>query len=333
MTLTSAARPLGARSATARTAGSLTLGLALASALTAVAGSPAAADTTGGYEMCPTVYYYVVPEGSPGLEAIADLILDDPERADEIYGYNEGRSQSDGTALGEDRAVQPGWRLVVPFDSGGEGVYEGRDPLCVVAVDQANAQGVAPPSPPPAPPAYTPPPENEPSASPSEDADASAGPGDRPKIDPRILIVGAVVLILLTLLTLFWQPVFKAIAWPFKKIAALPWRKPRKPRSARIAAAMRRRRAATESVISDPDAVHRAGGAHTDLLSAPAEIPARPVAILTTLDETTAIVPVGATPPPPHGASSAPPPGVTPEARRRPARSTSPPPRTPSCGR
>ncbi|MEU2949229.1 hypothetical protein VSQ78_00185 [Nocardiopsis alba] len=297
MTLTSAARPLGARSATARTAGSLTLGLALASALTAVAGSPAAADTTGGYEMCPTVYYYVVPEGSPGLEAIADLILDDPERADEIYGYNEGRSQSDGTALGEDRAVQPGWRLVVPFDSGGEGVYEGRDPLCVVAVDQANAQGIAPPSPPPAPPAYTPPPENEPSASPSEDADASAGPSDRPKIDPRILIVGAVVLILLTLLTLFWQPVFKAIAWPFKKIAALPWRKPRKPRSARIAAAMRRRRAATESVISDPDAVHRAGGAHTDLLSAPAEIPARPVAILTTLDETTAIVPVGATPP------------------------------------
>ncbi|PWV45724.1 hypothetical protein [Nocardiopsis sp. L17-MgMaSL7] len=299
MTLTAAARPLGTRSAatrTARTATGLAVSASLVAALLSALASPAGADTAGTYDMCPQVYYYVVPEGSPGLEAIADLILDDPERADEIHELNAGRTQSDGQALGEDRAVQADWRLVVPFDSGGEGVYEGRDPLCVVAVDQANAQGVAPPSPHPAPPAYSPSPEEEPSAEQGEVTDVTPQ-DDKPKIDPRLLAAGAAALILLTLLTLFWQPIGRAIAWPFRRIAALPWRRPRKPRSARIAAATRRRRAATERVTADPDAVHRAGGAHADLLGAPAEVPARPVAILTTPGETTAIVPAGATPP------------------------------------
>ncbi|MFE1167457.1 hypothetical protein [Nocardiopsis sp. NPDC058789] len=300
MNLTAAARPLEARSAatrTVRTASTLVVGTSLVAVLlSALGAAPAGADTTGTYDMCPQVYYYVVPEGSPGLEAIADLILDDPERADEIHELNVGRTQSDGQALGEDRAVQTDWRLVVPFDSGGDGVYEGRDPLCVVAVDQANAQGVAPPSPHPAPPAYSPPPEEEPSAQEGEVTDVTPQ-DDKPKIDPRLLAAGAAGLILLTLLTLFWQPIGRAVAWPFRKIAALPWRRPRKPRSARIAAATRRRRAATERVTADPDAVHRAGGAHADLLGAPAEIPARPVAILTTPGETTAIVPAGATPP------------------------------------
>lgn len=306
MTLTAAARPLETRSAatrTARAATTLAVGASLAAALlSAPVTAPASADTTettdttDTYDMCPEVYYYVVPEGSPGLEAIADLILDDAGRADEIHELNAGRSQADGQALGEDRAVQTDWRLVVPFDSGGEGVYEGRDPLCVVAVDQANAQGIAPPSPHPAPPAYTPPPEEEPSAEQGEVTDVTPQ-DDKPKIDPRLLAAGAAGLVLLTLLTLFWQPIGRAVAWPFRKIAALPWRRPRKPKAARAAAAARRRRAATERVMADPDAVHRAGGAHSDLLGAPAEVPARPVAILTTPAETTAIVPAGATPP------------------------------------
>ncbi|MFE3461022.1 hypothetical protein ACFXKD_26060 [Nocardiopsis aegyptia] len=323
MILTAAARPLTHRSATtraARSAAALATGAALASALAtalvAVPVAPARADTTApdtttgtaptdttgttdattGYDICPEVYYYVVPEGSPGLEAIADLILDDAERADEIYELNAGRTQADGQALGEDRAVLPEWRLVVPFDSGGEGVYEGRDPLCVVAVDQANALGVAPPTPPPPPPAYTPPPEEEESPAQGETVDLNEEQ-ERPKIDPRILIAGAIGLVLLTLLTLFWQPVFRGIAWPFRKIAAMRLSKPKNPRAARPAVAARRRREATERVTDDPDAVHRAGGAHSDLLGAPADVPARPVAILTTPDETTAIVPAGATPP------------------------------------
>ncbi|MCK9872205.1 hypothetical protein MRI28_21620 [Nocardiopsis dassonvillei] len=180
--------------------------------------APAAADTatgTGTYDICPTVYYYVVPEGSPGLEGIADLVLGDPERADEIYEYNAGRTQADGGALGEDRQVRPEWRLVVPFDAGGEGVYEGLDPLCVVSVDQANALGQEPPSPPPAPPAYTPPPEEEPSA---EAASGDAAAEEEPSIDPRLLAAGAAGLVLLTLITLFWQPIGRALAWPRKSV-------------------------------------------------------------------------------------------------------------------
>lgn len=296
MTLTAAARSGHPRSRWSVRAATTVL----AAALTAALAAPATADTGTGeadtYEICPTVYYYVVPEGSPGLEAIADLILGDPERADEIYQYNEGRTQADGDALGEDREVTPEWRLVVPFDAGGEGVYEGRDPLCVVAVDQANANGVAPPSQPPAPPAYTPPPEE----SPSEDASASSGAPEEEEersIDPRVLAAGAAALVLLTLITLFWQPLGRAIAWPFRKVAAARRNRPHKRRPARPGTAARRRRAATDLITADPGAGKRAGAAHAELLAAPADVPARPVALLTTPSETTAVVPAGATPP------------------------------------
>ncbi|WP_026122297.1 hypothetical protein [Nocardiopsis halotolerans] len=258
--------------------------------------APAAADTTGsdtgtGYEICPTVYYYVVPEGSPGLESIADLVLGDPERADEIYEYNAGRTQADGGALGEDREVRPGWRLVVPFDAGGEGVYEGPDPLCVVAVEEANALGVAPPSPPPPPPAYTPPPEE-----PTAEASPSSTE-EEPSIDPRVLAAGAAGLVVLTLVTLFWQPIGRAVTWPFRRIAAARANRPKKRRTARPGVAARRRREATDLIDSDPDAAKRAGTAHAELISAPSDVPARPVALLTTRSETTAVVPAGATPP------------------------------------
>jgi hypothetical protein len=292
VTLTAAARSGSSRARPARGARAFT---AVLSAWCAASAAPAAADTaTSTYDICPTVYYYVVPEGSPGLEGIADLVLGDPERADEIYEYNAGRTQADGGALGEDREVLPEWRLVVPFDSGGEGVYEGLDPLCVVAVDRANALGQEPPSPPPAPPAYTPPPEEESSA---EGSSGDAAAEEEPSIDPRVLAAGAAGLVLLTLITLFWQPIGRALAWPFRRVAAARADRPRKRRPSRPGAAARRRRAATDLVASDPDAARRAGTAHAELIGAPADVPARPVALLTTPSETTAVVPAGATPP------------------------------------
>ncbi|PDP85875.1 hypothetical protein CQJ94_19180 [Glycomyces fuscus] len=297
MTLTAAARSVRARSARGIRASMAVP--AAGSVLAALLAAPAAADTgtdtgTGTYDICPTVYYYVVPAGSPGLEGIADLVLGDPERADEIYGYNAGRTQADGGALGEDRRVLPEWRLVVPFDAGGEGVYEGLDPLCVVAVDRANALGQEPPSPPPAPPAYTPPPEDGSSA---EAAATDLTAEEEPSIDPRLLAAGAAGLILLTLITLFWQPIGRALAWPFRRVAAARAERPQKRRPSRPGAAARRRRAATDLIASDPDAVRRAGAAHAELIGAPADVPARPVALLTTPSETTAVVPAGATPP------------------------------------
>ncbi|MDT0328128.1 hypothetical protein [Nocardiopsis lambiniae] len=267
----------------------LTAAFALASAV------PVAADTADAYAICPDVYYYVVPEGSPGLAAIADVILGDAERADEIHELNAGRTQSDGGALGEDRSVLPGWRLVVPFDAGGEGVYEGRDPLCVVSVENALALGQEPPSPPPPPPAYTPPPEDEETVR-GEVVDLDEDEA-KPKMDPRVLAAGAVGLVLLTLLTLFWEAVVRGITWPFRALRKARAARPEKRRPTRPGVAAKRRRAATEAVTADPDAPRRAAAAHAELLASPADVPARPVALLTSPAGVTAVVPAGATPP------------------------------------
>lgn len=269
---------------------------ALAAAFALAPAGPVAADTADPYAICPEVYYYVVPEGSPGLDSIAGLILDDPGRAEEIYELNAGRTQADGGALGEDRAVLPGWRLVVPFDSGGENVYTGKDPLCVVAVENALALGQEPPSPPPAPPAYTPPPEDE--ASPTAQGEVvDLNADDKPAIDPRILAGGAVALVLLTLLTLFWEPVLRGITWPFRAVGRARAKRPPKRRLTRPGVAARRRRAATDAVAADPGAARRAAAAHAELLASPADVPARPVALLTSPSGVSAVVPAGATPP------------------------------------
>ncbi|MFL1381708.1 hypothetical protein [Nocardiopsis protaetiae] len=273
-----------------------TVTAALAAAFALAPAGPVAADTADPYAICPEVYYYVVPEGSPGLDSIAGLILDDPARSAEIYELNAGRTQADGGALGEDRAVLPEWRLVVPFDSGGENVYTGRDPLCVVAVENALALGETPPTPPPPPPAYTPPPED--GASPTvqgEVVDLNAD--DKPRIDPRILVAGAVVLVLLTLLTLFWEPVLRGITWPFRAVGKARAERAPKRRPTRPGVAARRRRAATEAVAADPGAARRAAAAHAELLASPADVPARPVALLTSEAGVSAVVPAGATPP------------------------------------
>ncbi|SHJ90077.1 hypothetical protein SAMN05421803_11137 [Nocardiopsis flavescens] len=282
------------RLATARAAAATA---ALAAAVALAPAGPVAADTADPYAICPEVYYYVVPEGSPGLDSIAGLILDDAERAAEIYELNAGRTQADGNALGEDRAVLAQWRLVVPFDAGGENVYRGSDPLCVVAVENALAVGEEPPSPPPPPPAYTPPPED--GASPTAQGEVvDLDPdGARPSIDPRLLAGGAVGLVLLTLLTLFWEPVLRGITWPFRAAARARAARAPKRRPTRPGVAARRRRAATEAVAADPDARRRAAAAHAELLASPADVPARPVALLTSDAGVSAVVPAGATPP------------------------------------
>lgn len=273
-----------------------TVAAALTSVFSLAPAGPVAADTANPYEICPEVHYYVVPEGSPGLSAIADLTLGDAERAEEIHELNTGRTQADGGALGEDRQVLAGWRLVLPFDSGGENVYKDRDPLCVVAVENALALGQEPPSPPPPPPAYTPPPEDE--ASPTAQGEVvDLDEDDGPTIDPRILAGGATALVLLTLLVLFWEPVVRGLTWPFRtarkaREARAPRRRPTRP-----GVAAKRRRAATEAVAADPDAPRRAATAHAELLASPADVPARPVALLTSEAGVSAVVPAGATPP------------------------------------
>lgn len=253
------------------------------------------------YEDCPTLIYYTVPEGAGGLFEIAETVLGDPVRAAEVYEYTQGRVQPDGGVLSGDQELRPGWHLIMPWDAAGDGVLEGRDPLCVAAVDTALAQG----STPPVPPAPPPNPEEEPSASPSptsEPSDEASGgflsPGpNRPDIDPKILLVGLAVLLVLTVFALFWQPILRGITWPFRRIAALPWRAPRPPRFVRTMRRRRRRRAASDVIAADRGAAKRANIALAELLSAPAEVPARPVAVFTAPRTLTVLVSSDATPP------------------------------------
>lgn len=269
--------------------------------------APAAAEPVpvDPYEDCPEVIYYTVPEGAGGLFEIAENVLDEPERAAEIYTHTEGRTQPDGGMLTSDQEVRPGWHLIMPWDAAGENVLKGQDPLCVIEVDEALAQGQAPPEPAEAPSSPEPTPSPEASGSPSDEASDSSsggllggrGSGNAPDIDPKILGIGAGILLTLTIFALFWKPIFKGIAWPFKKIAALPWRRPRPPRFVRSLRRRKRRDAAGDAIADDPGAEKRANIAYLELRSAPAEVPARPVAVFTAGREITVMVSADATPP------------------------------------
>ncbi|MEW2444491.1 S8 family serine peptidase [Micromonospora marina] len=75
------------------------------------------------------VKYYVVgtrhqarPES---LDEVAGWFLHAPGRATDIYHLNAGRRQPDGGALAVDRALRPGWLLVLPWDAVGDGVRYG----------------------------------------------------------------------------------------------------------------------------------------------------------------------------------------------------------------
>ena len=274
--------------------------------LSAVApASPAAAEPVpvDPYEDCPEVIYYTVPEGAGGLFEIAENVLGEPERAAEIYTHTEGRTQPDGGMLTSDQEVRPGWHLIMPWDAAGDNVLKGQDPLCAIEVDEALAQGQAPPEPAEAPPSPEPTPSPEASGSPSDEAsDGSSGgllggrgSGNAPDIDPKILGIGAGILLTLTLFALFWKPIFKGISWPFKKIAAFPWRRPRPPRFVRSLRRRKRRDAAGDVIAADPGAEKRAHIAYLELRSSPAEVPARPVAVFTSGRETTVMVSADAT--------------------------------------
>ncbi|GHD37490.1 hypothetical protein GCM10007147_45540 [Nocardiopsis kunsanensis] len=257
------------------------------------------------YEDCPEVIYYTVPGGAGGLFEIAENVLGEPERAAEIYTHTEGRTQPDGGMLTSDQEVRPGWHLIMPWDAAGENVLKGQDPLCVIEVDEALAQGQTPPEPAEAPPSPEPTPSPEASDGPSDEtSDGSSGgllggrgSSNAPDIDPKILGIGAGILLTLTIFALFWKPIFKGVAWPFKKIAALPWRRPRPPRFVRSLRRRKRRDAAGDVIAADPGAEKRANIAYLELRSAPAEVPARPVAVFTADREITVMVSADATPP------------------------------------
>lgn len=256
---------------------------------------PAAPD----YSQCREVKYYTVPaDETRGLFGLAEDLLGDERRSSDIDQLNQGRTQPDGWALDNTGAIRPEWHLVLPYDAEGEGVQTGTDPLCIIAADRAAAQGVPPPSP-PIPPSAAPILAESPSPSPSPTAEEEPkGLRDRMgDLDPLMLAGGLGVLILLTVFALFWKPILTAVAWPFKKIAALPWRRPRPPRFVRTRRRRRLRDEVTDRIEADRGASRRAGLALVELVNAPAEVPARPVAVLTSGETVTAVVPANATPP------------------------------------
>lgn len=289
MTRTGTAEPVKSGSGAVVVLGAM--GIALALSTPPVSAEPVPVDP---YQDCPTLIYYTVPENPPGLFEIADTTLGDPVRASEIYEYTSGRTQPDGGRLGPDQELLPGWYLIMPYDAAGDGVLQGQDPLCVSAVDQALAQGVDPPEP-PAPPS-SPEPSPSPSASPTDEAKGPGGIG-RPNIDPKILIAGMVALALLTILALFWQPIFRGVSWPFRRIAALPWRMPKPPRFVRTMRRDKRRRMASDIIAADRGAAKRANIGFLELMNAPAEVPARPIAVFTAPKLLTMLVPANSTPP------------------------------------
>ncbi|GAB2480301.1 hypothetical protein GCM10027063_23070 [Promicromonospora xylanilytica] len=79
-----------------------------------------------------TVKYYVVKTGPNGeqefLFDIAQRLLGDGNRFEEIFQLNEGRTQPDGGSLTDPAVLLPGWVLQLPDDATGEGVELGALP-------------------------------------------------------------------------------------------------------------------------------------------------------------------------------------------------------------
>ncbi|MEV6694837.1 S8 family serine peptidase [Micromonospora sp. NPDC051196] len=78
------------------------------------------------------VKYYQVTvadqSASDGLARIAERLLGEPARAEEIYRLNSGRRQPDGLALLDTRQLRAEWLLVLPWDAAGDGVRMGALP-------------------------------------------------------------------------------------------------------------------------------------------------------------------------------------------------------------
>lgn len=237
-------------------------------------------------ELCPEVSYYTVEDSSDGLFAVAERTLDDKLRASDIYQLNEGRTQPEGGELGSERDLEPGWQLVLPSDASGDGVSSGSDPLCVAKAEEAAEAGDPIPSPEATP-------EESPDTSPSEAA--SEDDSDEPPVDPKLLGGAAAGLLLLTGLALWWQPVFRTVAWPFVAVARLGWRKPRWPLPVRLLQARRRRQRVAQRVAEGEGEQRRAGVAVLELQAAPATVAARPAAVWTAPEDLQVVVPADAT--------------------------------------
>ncbi|MER5884218.1 hypothetical protein ABT160_10345, partial [Streptomyces sp. NPDC001941] len=129
-----------------------------ASGTTARAGAPGAVPEAAGK----AVKYYVVtklPNGEPEfLFAIAEKVLGDGNRFNEIFTLNKGRPQPDGGVMRTATNIAPGWILVLPADAKGPGVQQGVLPTTTpprtagsappdAAADPAPAPAQSPPQP------------------------------------------------------------------------------------------------------------------------------------------------------------------------------------------
>ncbi|MGI5119857.1 hypothetical protein ACQEU5_10045 [Marinactinospora thermotolerans] len=264
---------------------------------------PSATSLDAAIAQCPTVKYYTVPDGSVGLFQVAAEQLDESLRAQEIYELNEGRQQPDGGALGAERTLAAGWKLILPDDASGPGVTEGTDPLCVAEAEREAAAAAAAAAQSPSPsPSVSPSPSASPSAQPSPSVSASPAAAQADDegsgLDPKLLAAGAGVLVLLTVLALWWRPIFRTLWWPFKKLGSLNWPRPRLPEFLRVRIARKRRAEVTDLMLQDKGARVRAGTAVIEVQSAPAAVPARPLAVLAGRgDDLRLVVPADCTPP------------------------------------
>lgn len=99
----------------------IVLALLVAGSFLAPADAARADGSSPGY-----VKYYEVASGTPTLATIAERLLADKRRADEIYQLNRGRKQPDGRKLSDpDAVLRAGWLLVVPWDAAGSGIRYG----------------------------------------------------------------------------------------------------------------------------------------------------------------------------------------------------------------
>lgn len=112
------------------------------------------------------VKYYIVTKQANGepefLFSIAEKVLGDGNRFNEIFELNKGRRQPDGLVMNAPTSIAPGWILQLPPDAKGAGVKVGPLPT------------VPPPEPSAAPPQEAPAkqPEQQPAAAPAGEKDS-----------------------------------------------------------------------------------------------------------------------------------------------------------------
>ncbi|MFE5300721.1 hypothetical protein [Streptomyces sp. NPDC056632] len=106
------------------------------------------------------VKYYIVTKQANGepefLFSIAEKVLGDGNRFNEIFELNKGRLQPDGLVMKTATSIAPGWILQLPPDAKGAGVKEGPLPVVTVAPPPSAAPSQGAPAAPQQQPAQTP---------------------------------------------------------------------------------------------------------------------------------------------------------------------------------